>query len=120
MAFERFTGRGKSYVPKASIWKRGQIGLTQGAVERFKLKEFRYLVMFYDKERNIIGLKFTNDEQEEGAARMRVRDNGAVLTAKSFLECYEINYKEENKQYDITFDPESSFYVIDLNKPNKK
>lgn len=116
MAFERFTARGKSYTPKVSIWKRGQIGLTQGAVERFRLHEFKFVVMFYDKENKIIGLKFTNDEQEEGIAKLSVKPNGAMFTAKSFLDCYEIRYTDKTKTYDIKLDEETKLYVFDLKK----
>lgn len=118
MAFEKYTARGKSYAPKASIWTRGQVGLSQGAVNRLELLKFAYVVMYYDKENNKIGLSFTNNEQEEGIAKMRVRQNGATFMAKSFLDFYNIDYRE-NKQYDITLDDESKLYIIDLNKPNK-
>ncbi len=113
MAFERFTARGRSYAPKVSIWKRGQIGLSQGAVERFGLRNFKYVVMFYDSENKMIGLKFTNDEQEEGAAKMNVKPNGAMFTAKSFLDYYDIEYKE-TEQYEIRHDKEADLYVFNL------
>jgi hypothetical protein len=115
MAFERFTARGRSYTPKVSIWKRGQIGLSQGAVERFHLRDFQYVVMFYDGENKRIGLMFTNNEQEEGIARMNVKDTGAMFTAKSFLDCYEIDYTE-TRQYDIRYDEEAKLYVFELSK----
>ncbi len=115
MAFEKFTARGRSYAPKVSIWKRGQIGLSQGAVERFSLRDFKFVVMFYDKENKRIGLKFTNDEQEEGIAKMNVKTNGAIFTAKAFLDYYNIEYKE-TEQYDIKLDEENNLYVFDLRK----
>ena len=45
MAFERFTKTGgRIGTPKASIWKRGQIGLNQGSVEQFDLNKFIRLI----------------------------------------------------------------------------
>ena len=118
MAFEKYTARGRSYAAKVSIWARGQIGFSQGAVRRLGLQSFMYVVMYYDKDSNKIGLSFTNDENEEGIAKMRVRENGATFMAKSFLDYYDIDYKQ-NRQYDIAQDEESKLYVIDLNNPNK-
>jgi len=115
MAFERFTARGKSFIPKVSIWKRGQIGLSQGAVERFKLNEYKYVVLHYDKDNQLIGLKFTNDEKEEGIAKLNVKANGAIFSAKAFLDFYDIDY-QDTKQYNIKYDEENGFYVFDLKK----
>lgn len=113
MAFERFTAKGKSFVPKVSIWKRGQIGLSQGAVERFKLSEYKYVALFYDKDNQLIGLKFTNNDKEEGVAKLSVKVNGAIFSAKAFLDYYNIDYSD-TKQYDIKLDMESGLYVFDL------
>jgi len=115
MAFERFTAKGKSFVPKVSIWKRGQMGLSQGAVERFRLSEYKYVALFYDRDNNMIGLKFTNDEKEEGIAKLSVKANGAIFSAKAFLDFYDIDYTD-TKQYDIKLDVESGLYIFDLKK----
>ncbi len=115
MAFERFTGRGKNYKPRVSIWKGGQIGLNQGAVEKFDLINKCYVIMFYDRETRKIGLKFVENGEEEGAAKMNVRNNAAIIAAKSFLTCYDINHKETDK-YDIYIDEQTGYYIIDLDK----
>lgn len=115
MGFEKFTARGKSYRPKAAIWKGGQIGLNQGAVKRFDLQDKSHVIMYYDKEHMVVGLNFTTDGQEEGAARMKVTPTSAVFSAKSFLDYYNIERKE-TKRYDISKDEGSELYVFDLKK----
>jgi len=113
MAFEKFTSRGRSFKPRVSIWKRGQIGLTQAAVDKFNLFENQYVVAFYDKDVQKIGLKFTSNKQEEGAAKMNVKSTGAIFSAKAFLDYYEIDYTK-TKRYDIDFDKEAELYVFNL------
>lgn len=116
MGFEKFTGKGRSFRPKVSIWIRGQIGLNQGAVERFNLNDSRYVIMHYDKENKRIGLLFTGNEQEEGALKMNVKNNGAIFSARAFLEYYDIDHTK-TRQYDIVYDESNKYYIFDLTKP---
>lgn len=113
MAFEKFVKTGKSYQPKLSIWTRGQFFLNQGAVERYDLKKYKYVILYFDKENNQIGMKFTVDEKEEGAKGLIFRDNNIVFSAKSFLDYFNINHKS-NKKYDIDFDAKSEMYSVKL------
>jgi len=113
MAFERFSERGRGYKPKVSIWKRGQIGFNQGAVKRFDLDKYQYAVLFFDAENKRIGFKFTNDVDEDGISKLTVKDTGAIMSAKSFLDFHEIDY-EETRKYDIGYDEKEKLYVVKL------
>jgi len=113
MAFERFTKTGRGYKPRASIWSRGQIGFNQGAVERFHLKDFKYAVLFYDVASSRVGIRFTNDENEEGITKLTTRATGASVSGRSFLDFYDIGYSE-TKKYDINYDDDNELYVIQL------
>jgi hypothetical protein len=112
MAFERFTKSGRGYSPKVSIWKRGQIGFNQGAVERFNLKNFDYAVLFYDKNEKRIGVKFVNDQSEEGANKIIKGKTGIFFSAKAFLDYYDISHSETTK-CDVNYDEENDLYVFD-------
>lgn len=118
MGFERFTKTGRSYVPKISIWSRGQVGFSVGAVNRFKLEEFDYVVFLFDLDNKKIGFLFTNDEKEEGAIKLNKRNTGIMVGAKSFLDYYDIDYSE-TKQYTLKFDKENEFYTINLDENDK-
>ena len=83
MAFERFTKSGRGFKPKASIWQRGQIGFNHGAVERFELAKYKFIILYYDKKENKVGFQFTNDEKEDGINKLTVRKTGAVDNRKS-------------------------------------
>ncbi len=111
MAFERFTKTGRGYRPKASIWTRGQIGFNQGAVVKFKLREFSHTVLFYDSDERKIGARFTNDSSEDGANKIVKGKTGVFISAKAFLDYYDIAHSK-TKRYDITYDSENDLYVF--------
>jgi hypothetical protein len=115
MAFEQFTKTGRGYTPKASIWMRGQIGFNRGAVEKFRIRDFEYAMLFYDKETDRIGIKFTNDSKMEGIAKLAKSAASAFISARAFLQYYDIPHDKTTK-YDIAYDKESELYVIDMQK----
>ncbi len=111
--FERFTKLGRSSLPKISIWTRGQIGFSVGAVNRFKLAQFNYVVFLFDAETNRIGFLFAKDKNEEGAIKLNKRATGIMVGAKAFLDFYNIDYSE-TRQY--TLKQEQELYVVNLNE----
>lgn len=113
MSFEKFTKTGRGYAPKVSIWTRGQIGFNQGAVERYGISNYEYAVLYYDREHKQIGISFTNDPNEEGINKIVKGKTGAFLSAKSFLDYYNVD-RSENKKYDIVYDETNKLYVIQL------
>ena len=118
MAFERFTLTGKSYRPKISIRSNGQIGFNQGAIERFGLNNYKFAVLFYDRDQKIIGIKLTNQD-EDGACTLQVRKSNAAISAKAFLDYFDINYSK-TKRYDAKYDEQEKMITAELNKPNKE
>ncbi len=113
MGFERFTKLGRSSLPKISIWSRGQIGFSVGAVNRFKLAQFNYVVFLFDAEMNRIGFLFATDKNEAGAIKLNKRTTGVMVGAKAFLDFYNIDYSE-TRQY--TLKQEQELYVVSLNE----
>jgi hypothetical protein len=93
MAIEFFTEAGRGFAPKVSIRKQGQIGLNQGAVLRHKIKDGQFAILGYDKEEGFVAIKFVSDD-EKGAKRITVRHGNASISAKSFLDYFNIPYRE--------------------------
>ncbi len=118
MAFERFTKIGKSFVPRVSIWSRGQVGFSVGAINRYKLEQFDYVVFMYDPDERKIGFMFTSDGNEAGAVKLNKRETGITVGAKSFLDYYDIGYSE-TAQYTMKHDKEHDLYVISLDENEK-
>jgi len=113
MSFERFTKSGRSYKPKVSITSSGLIGFNNGAVKRFDLNNYKYSVLYYDKEGKRIGISLTNDENEEGICKLRNRASGADISARAFFDFYEIDYSE-TRRYDAIWDDVEKKIIIDV------
>jgi len=112
--FERFTQTGHRFNPKVSIWKKGgQISFNQGAMDRFQLKNYRNAILHFDREGKRIGIYLTNEEKEPGIMKFKIRKTGGVISGKAFLEYYSIDYSK-TKTYDVVFDQENNFYIINL------
>ncbi len=116
MGFEFFTESGRGYRPRASIRRQGQIGLNQGAVKRFSLKDWRFAVLGYDRDRKLVALKLTNDENEAGAQRIIVKEDSASISARSFLEFFDIAYRDKTRQYDVSYDNDGRMLIVALNR----
>ena len=117
MPFERFVKSGRAYRPTASIWARGgQIGLNSGAVQRFKISDYKFAVLYYDSENKRIGIKLTNDEDEPGVMGIVKGATGVFISAVSFLDNYNIDH-EKTQKYAVDYNEDEGLFIIDLNKP---
>jgi hypothetical protein len=115
MAFEKFTKTGARIgTPKISIWSSGQIGLNQGAIKRYELDNYRYVILFYDKDNKKIGIKFINDKNEEGAIKIIFRKVGGLsFSGVSFLHYYGIDFSNTRK-FDLEHDEKNDLYVFSM------
>ncbi len=118
MAWEKFTGVGRSYKPKLSIRGENQIGFNLAAIEKFNLKE-GYAVLYFDKENKKIGVKIAHDKSEEGACKLSVRpDSGASISAKSYITCHGLD-KLSTKRFPAYWDEEVQMIVADITEEDK-
>ena len=99
--FEKFAMKGRSFRPRLTIRTRGQIGFNNGAVQRFDLGMYDYVVLYFSKEKNQIALQLTNNKDEDGAVKLVKKTGNFFLSGKSFLDFYNIKYTEKALQYDI-------------------
>lgn len=122
--FERFKNTGSSYSPKISIRSNGSIGFSQGALHRFKLREGEwYVVMFYDRVAQVIGIKPTQDKEEPNIIKLNKKEAvgkenkisvNAFISAKSFLEFYNISYNK-TKSYQAEWSEENQMIILKIN-----
>ena len=78
------------------------------------LSEAKYVELYYDEQRAVIGMKFVSEEND-GASKIRIRNSACVFSARGFLGYNRINI-ESTSTYSISKDEESGLYVIDLSK----
>lgn len=113
MGFEKFVFGGVSYRPKVSIRKSGMFGFNNALIKKYNLKEIKYVVLYYEKSKKIIGFKFTNDKNEEGLYKLSLRDKSASFSGKSFLDYYDIKFNNI-KRYDTEWDESNNMIIIKL------
>jgi len=113
--FERFTQIGRTHRPRVSITKQGLISLNRGCWQRYDIGSYDHVVLLWDRQRQAIGIMLTHDPDEEGAIRLRQRNQGADISARGFLEFCEIPYGEETQRYDPTLVTEDGHKIIVVN-----
>jgi hypothetical protein len=122
-SFEKFTQKGQAFAPRISLRKDGALGISQGALRKFKLTEGDwFVVLHYDRSANAIGLNFTQNGDEEGAIKLIKRETtpkggspniSASVSARAFLEFFGI-FHEETQSYRAFRDEDSGLVVIEL------
>jgi hypothetical protein len=113
MAFEKFTETARSYRAKASIRSNGTVGLNGGAVNKFDLDQYDWAVLFFDKEHNLIGIKPTKNEKDEGTHKINKGKTGAWIAARRFLDYYEVG-TAKTKRFDATWDDKEKMIIVQI------
>ncbi len=124
--FERFTNTGGSFAPIISIRKHGAFGVSQGALNKFGLLDGDwYVVLFYDKAAQAVGIQPTRNAEEEGAIKLVKRKAiapksgkesiSSSISAKAFFEYYGIDCTE-TRTYRATWDEEAKIIVVKLSE----
>lgn len=123
--FERFEYAGGSFMPKVSVRNNGSIGLSQGAVRRFGITQAnRYVSLYYDRGKRVVGIRLV-PEDTPGAVKLIQRSINAkdgktsvnaFISAKSFLDYYQIDYSATRSYTAKKLDAED-LIIFDLNEP---
>ncbi len=116
MTWQKFDLFEESFTPKISIRATGHIGFSAGAVNKFKLKDYKHCELYYDDEEKLIGFRLTNDFIKGSTTKVVVRDIDCFISAKRFLDYYGIDYSP-TKSYYGKCEEGSSLIVIDLKQP---
>lgn len=112
MAFQRFEGSGRTFSPKLSVRSTGQIGLNSGAILRFKLDSYSYVDLYFDPENHIIGVK-PLQKQGDASFKLVIRQKNISLSARSFLDFYDIDYSKTTVRR-ATWDADEEMIVAPL------
>lgn len=123
--FEEFTSVKGKFTPTISITKIGGIGLSSGFCRRYSVENYKGVKLYFDKNSNVIGLKFLNEEAD-GMFKLRTnelknndKNNGLFFMCKSFFESYAIDYSKLAKKYspeEISDAKIGKMYIIKLSK----
>lgn len=129
-SFSKHTQVGKRFENRITVTGTRHIGLPTQFYKDNNLDGFGYAVMFYDKDKNAIGIKFTS-EKEDGAIAIAKHNQGygGYISATSFFKANRINAKKYANRYDYKkiplkdagFDEVGELFVFELKeKVNKE
>lgn len=121
MAFQKFTAVRQRSVDKISITASNTFNFPSKFYNDNKLNRYKYIVIFYDKDRGAIGFQFTNNEEEKYKFTLQKSDKGygGFVSAISFFKVNNIDPKIYKGRYDWKKEaaPEAGeLFVIELAK----
>lgn len=123
MAFEKYVPTKtvrvkKAGRPKVSIWRTGELKFSPQAVEQFQLGDYRYAVLYFDPEKQQLGIVLTNT-REKGALKLKRSRSALTLRVEGLLRKHGIR-PGASVQRAITRDRESGMLIVKLKTMRKK
>ena len=99
--FVKFEERHGRYESRITITGSYSIGFPAKFYNDNGIKDYKYVVLFWDAESKAIGIHFTNDEAEVGRIKIaRTENYGANVAVKSFFTKHGIESKKVKGRYD--------------------
>ena len=114
MPFEEFTkNRPIKDTPTISILKQGLIGISQVCYNKY-FKNYEYIILMFDKENKVIGLKPTNEAKSNAYKIHPKRDGRLVqISGMAFLKYYNIPH-DETKVYTCEWNEEEKLIEVKI------
>jgi len=120
MPFERFVPPPTTGVrPRATIRPSGLISFDGAAVQAFGLQSAAHVVLFFDKNKKAVGVKTTDNADEEGALKLSRRRRSVSLKAPQFFERYGLTFGE-SQRFDVRQDPDSGMLIISMKSVQRR
>lgn len=91
-----FTDTETSFAARVTIRQTGQFGFTSGAVNRFKLNDYMYAVLYFDESQRAVGIELTNFKKP-GAIEIKKSSSNTYLRSKNFCDKYGIDYSKASR-----------------------
>ena len=114
MAFERFVPpQAAGTRPRATIRPSGLISFDAASVQAFGLESAKFAILFFDKTRKIIGVKISNNANEEGVLQLSRRRRSVSLKSPQFFHQYGLSV-EESQRFEVTRDPSADMLFINV------
>lgn len=126
--FVKHTQTNKRFEDKITVTRNRAIGFPTQFYKDNGLDGYKSAVLFYDVEKNAIGIKPTNHDEAGKISINKSKDGyGAHLVATSFFKANRINTKKFAGRYDykkipltdVGVEEEGSMFIIELTE-NKK
>ena len=118
MTLEKFEKQLRAHRRLISIRRNGTLSINSEAVRAFTLKEMHFATLHYDRKESVMAIKPVPDNSDPAAFRVVREKNGIyVISCQSFLNHYEIPYKDASRTIKPVWDEKSRMLLIKL-QPN--
>ena len=108
--FKKYIYKGRSGTPKVSIRKCGQIAFNAGAVQKYDLDVFKFVMVYVSDNKKRIAVRFTNNDKESGLIKVQSRPGSFAFSARNFLVLNDVNWSK-TVNFDFTWeDKEKTAY----------
>jgi len=114
MSLEMFERQRPADYPTVAIRKNGSISLNAISVEQFNLKGARYVLLHFDSEESLIGIKPTVGKDPSAFRVVRERGRTFTVSCQSFLRSIQIPFKEGTKIYRAGWDEERGMVLLKI------
>ncbi len=123
--FKKFEGRNVRQEDRITITKSNSIGFPQKFYQDNDIKNFKYVVLFWDESNKAIGIHFTNDEKEKNSFKIihSKKGYGGQVVVRSFFRTYSIDPKVYHGRYEwekYNLEGVGEIFVIKLKERDKK
>lgn len=113
MAFEKYEGqRPRGTKDIVSIRKNGQIAFNSKSVQSFEVKNYKYAFLYYDKEKQRIGIEL-NNTKGRGARKITMLGGTALISGSAFLKHFNISIQKA-KKFEPNFDDSNNMITLIL------
>ncbi|PIU26118.1 MAG: hypothetical protein COW32_08840 [Candidatus Aquicultor secundus] len=120
--FKKFEGRNARLESRITITKSNSIGFPTKFYVDNKIKDYKYVILFWDEQNQAIGVHFTNDEENRHEKdRFSVihsnKNYGGSVVTRSFFKANNIDLEKYHGKYDwkiVDLEDYGHLYVIEL------
>jgi hypothetical protein len=78
-----------------------------GAINRFKIRDYKFAILYFDEQENAVGIELTN-EMQDGAIEIKQSRSNTYIRGKNFCDLHGIDYTSAHR-YELRRDEETGF-----------
>ena len=100
--FQKFENRNARLENRISVTRSNSIGFPTQFYRNNNIKQFKYVVLYYDQDKKAIGIRFTNNEEDGNKFSIihSKKGFGGSAVIRSFFRTYNINLKKYYGKYE--------------------
>jgi len=122
--FKKFDKRNVRLESRITITRSNSFGFPTKYSEDNNVKQFKYVILFYDKDSKAIGIHFTNNEEDQNKFSLIKSDKyGASVVARSFFKTNSIDTEKHHGRYSwkiVEVENIGKLFVIELGNKELK